>query len=143
MALEYPDIVFYPANMRRWSNAGILLAHPLRSWPNSKPALSQRFMFAGYVQYLLHNSAMPYIEAWVAIYQAENWFIGISNMHAQLFSQSLKCYEQLHFSDPVVEISDRHVFPGKTNTAIHGPHINGMGSSMTIIILTIMWKITT
>ena len=64
-----------------------------------------------------------------------------------LFSQSLKSYEHLHFSDPVVEISDRHVenmiFLGKTNTAIHDPHINGMGSSIAIIILTIMWKITT
>ena len=54
MALECPDIVFYPANMRRWPNIGLLLAHRLRSWPNSKSALSQRLMFAGYVQYLLH-----------------------------------------------------------------------------------------
>ena len=64
MALECPDIVFYPANMRRWPNIGLLLAHRLRSWPNSKSALSQRLMFAGYVQYLLHihvHSAMPYI----------------------------------------------------------------------------------
>ena len=52
-------------------------------------------MFAGYVQYLLHmyNSAMPYIEAWVAIYQLENRFIRISNisataMHAQLIFRS-------------------------------------------------------
>ena len=42
MALECPDIVFYPANMRRWPNIGLLLAHRLRSWPNSKSALSQR-----------------------------------------------------------------------------------------------------
>ena len=70
MALERPDIVFYLANMRRWPNVGLLLAHRLRSWPNSKPALSQRLMFAGYVHYLLHmyNSAMPYIVAWVVIY---------------------------------------------------------------------------
>ena len=75
MALKCPDIVFYPANMRLWPNIGLLLAHRLRSWPNSKSALSQRLMFAGYVQYLLHimqeildipaiymnNSAMPYI----------------------------------------------------------------------------------
>ena len=77
MALEYPNIVFYPANMRGWPNVGLLLAHRLRNWPNSKPALSQRFMFAGYVQYLMHmyNSAMPYIEALVSIYQVENRFI--------------------------------------------------------------------
>ena len=47
----------------------------------------------------------------------------------------------------MVDISDRHVenviFLGKTNTAIHDPHINGMGSSIAIIILTIMWKTTT
>ena len=56
-------------------------------------------------------------------------------------------YEHLHFSDPVVKIVHPHVenviFRGKTNTAIHGPHINGVGSSMAMIILTIMWKITT
>ena len=63
MALACPDIVFYPANMRRWPNIGLLFSHRLRSWPNSKSALSPRLMFAGYVQYLLHmyNSAMPYI----------------------------------------------------------------------------------
>ena len=95
MALECPDIVFYPANMRRWPNVGLLLAHRLGSWPNSKPALSQRLMFAGYVQYILHmyNSAMPYIEARVAIYQVDNRFIRISNIsatatHAQLISRS-------------------------------------------------------
>ena len=108
MALECPDIVFYPANMRRWLNVGLLLAHRLRSWPNSKPALS-------------HNIAC--------------------SAH---FPQSLKSYEHLHFPDPVVEISDRHVdnviLQGKTNTVIHGPHINGIGSSIAIIILTIMWK---
>ena len=105
-----------------------------------------------YVQYLLHmyNSAMPYIKAWVAIYQVENRFIKhFSYCYAcsAHFPQSLKSYEHLHFSDPVVEISDRHVenmiFLGKNNTAIHDPHINGMGSSIAIIVLTIMWKITT
>ena len=95
MALECPDIVYYPANMTRWPNVGLLLAHRLRSWFNSKPASSQRLMFAGYVQYLLHmyNSAMPYIEAWVAIYQVENRFIRLSNIsatakHAQLIFRS-------------------------------------------------------
>ena len=146
MALECPDIVFYPANMRCWPNVGLLLAHCLRSWHNSKPALSQRLMFVGYVQYLLHmyNSATPYIEAWVAIYQVDNRFIRISNISFSAhFLQSLKSYEHLHFSDPVVDISDRHVenviFLGKTNTAIHGPHINGMGASIVLIFLTIMW----
>ena len=33
--------------MRRWSNANLLLAHRLRRWANSKPALDQRLMFAG------------------------------------------------------------------------------------------------
>ena len=37
----------YPANMRRWLNVGLLLAHRLRRWPNSKPTLGQRLMFAG------------------------------------------------------------------------------------------------
>ena len=34
-------------NMRRWTNVGLLLAHRLRRWPNSKPMLGQRLMFAG------------------------------------------------------------------------------------------------
>ena len=59
---------------------------------------------------------------------------------------SLKSYEHLHFSNPVLKISYPHVenviFQGETSTAIHGPHINGVGSSMAIIILTIIWKIT-
>ena len=63
------------------------------------------------------------------------------------FSAVTKSYELLHFSDPVDKISDRHVedviFLGKTNTAIHGPQIKGVGSSMAIVILSIMWKITT
>ena len=99
MALECPDIVFYPANMRvrRWPNIGLLLAHRLRNWPNNKSALSQRPMFAGYVQYLLHIHVQfchaIYIEAWVAIYQVENRFIRISNIsatatHAQLIFRS-------------------------------------------------------
>ena len=43
-------------------------------------------------------------------------------------TQKLKNYEHQHFSDPVVENSHRHVenviLLGKTNTAIHGQHIN-------------------
>ena len=97
MALECPDIVLYPANMRQWPNIGLLLAHRLRSWPNSKSALSQRLMVAGYVRYLLNIhlqfSHAIYIEAWVAIYQVENRFIRISNIsatatHAQLIFRS-------------------------------------------------------
>ena len=92
MALECPDIVFYPANMRCWPNVGLLLAHRLRGWPNSKLALSQRLMFAGYVQYLLHmyNSAMPYISKLGSRFIR---FIRISNIsatatHAQLIFSS-------------------------------------------------------
>ena len=33
--------------MRRRPNVGLLLAHRLRRWPNSKPTLAQRLMFAG------------------------------------------------------------------------------------------------
>ena len=117
-------------------------------WFTVGPQVNQRCpnvsCLLGYVQYLLHmyNFAIPYrpIEACVAIYQVENRFIRISNISATAF-------DHLHFSDPVVEISDRHVenviFLGKTNTAIHGPRINSMGSSFVIIILTIRWKITT
>ena len=34
------------SNTRRWPNAGLLLAHRLRSWPSIKQALVQRFVFA-------------------------------------------------------------------------------------------------
>ena len=37
----------YPANMRFWLNVGLLLVHRLRRWPNSKPTLGQRLIFAG------------------------------------------------------------------------------------------------
>ena len=37
----------FPATMRRWPNAGSLLAHRLRRWPNTKPMLGKRLMFAG------------------------------------------------------------------------------------------------
>ena len=40
----------YPANMRCWLNAGLLLAHRLRRWTNSKPTLGQRLIFAGYTR---------------------------------------------------------------------------------------------
>ena len=37
-----------PANMKRWPNVGLLLAQRRRRWTNSKPALDQRLLFAGY-----------------------------------------------------------------------------------------------
>ena len=33
-------------NTRRWTNAGLTLAHLLRRWPNINPALFQRILFA-------------------------------------------------------------------------------------------------
>ena len=39
--------------MRRWPNVDLLLAHRPRRWPNSKPAMDQRLMFAGCVPSLL------------------------------------------------------------------------------------------
>ena len=65
IATGCPYIVFYPANMRRWPNVGLLLAHRLLSWPKSKSALSQRLMFAGYVQYFL-----AYVQFCHAIYRS-------------------------------------------------------------------------
>ena len=35
-----------PANMRRWANFGLLLAHRLRRWPKRKPTLAQRLMIS-------------------------------------------------------------------------------------------------
>ena len=36
--------------MRRWPNAGLLFAHRLRRWSNTKPMLGQCLMFAGSCQ---------------------------------------------------------------------------------------------
>ena len=38
----------YLANMRRWPNVGLLFAHRLRRWSNSKPTLDQRPVYGGY-----------------------------------------------------------------------------------------------
>ena len=38
----------YAANMRRYPNVGLLLAHRPRRWPNSKPTLGQHLIFAGF-----------------------------------------------------------------------------------------------
>ena len=35
------------ANSRRWASAGLKLVHRLRRWPNFKPTLAQRLVFAG------------------------------------------------------------------------------------------------
>ena len=45
----------YPANLIRCPNVGLLMAHRLRLWPNSKAMLAQRIMFAGY------NPAPPFL----------------------------------------------------------------------------------
>ena len=37
----------YLANTTRWPSVGLMLAHRLRRWPNIKPALGQRLVFAG------------------------------------------------------------------------------------------------
>ena len=42
--------------MIRWPNVGVLLAHRLRRWVNSKPTLTQRLMFAGKVRKCSHTS---------------------------------------------------------------------------------------
>ena len=39
----------YPANIRHWANAGLLVGQRRRRWANSKPTLAQRLMFAGIV----------------------------------------------------------------------------------------------
>ena len=36
----------YPANTRRLSNVGLMLGQRRRRWPNVKPALDKRFVFA-------------------------------------------------------------------------------------------------
>ena len=38
-----------PENMRRWTNAALMLAHRLRRWPNIKPTLVQCLMFVGFL----------------------------------------------------------------------------------------------
>ena len=47
LSQENVSTALNPANMRRWPNVGLPLAHRLRRLPNSKPTLGQRLMFAG------------------------------------------------------------------------------------------------
>ena len=42
-----PPRLHLPANTRCSSNAGLMLVHRLRRWPNIKPALDKRIVFAG------------------------------------------------------------------------------------------------
>ena len=39
----------YPADMRHWPNAGLMLVHRQRRWPNNKPALGQRRVITGHL----------------------------------------------------------------------------------------------
>ena len=41
------EMCSFPANTRRWPNAGVMLGHRLRRWPNNNPTLGQRLVFAG------------------------------------------------------------------------------------------------
>ena len=52
--------------MRRRSNVGLLLANRLRRWPNSKPTLDRRLMFAGYIQLTSMTSSLVILwsEGW-------------------------------------------------------------------------------
>ena len=43
--------------MRRRPSVGLLLVHRIRRWPNSKPTLAQRLMFAG--QWATLTISMP------------------------------------------------------------------------------------
>ena len=45
--IQYPANP-YPANTRRWPNAGLMLSHRLRRWANIRSALGQCLVFAGY-----------------------------------------------------------------------------------------------
>ena len=36
-----------PENICQQTNAGLMLVHRLRRWPNIKPTLGQRILFAG------------------------------------------------------------------------------------------------
>ena len=51
-------------NTRRWPNAGLMLAHRMRRWPSIKPALVQRFVFAG----------SQFVLWWVCL-----WFISLQH----------------------------------------------------------------
>ena len=56
--ISWPQHVVIPmhiiSNTRRWTNAGLKLAHRLRRWPNINPALVQRLVFAGTGIHALH-----------------------------------------------------------------------------------------
>ena len=39
----------FPTNTRRWANTALMLFHRSRRWPSTKPALTQRLVFARFV----------------------------------------------------------------------------------------------
>ena len=45
---DYSLIWDHPKKTRRWTNAGLMLAHRLRRWVSMKAALVQRILFAVY-----------------------------------------------------------------------------------------------
>ena len=69
MIIDYHQEITYPANTRRWTNAGLMLAHRLRRWPNISPALIQSFVstgtvcLLGYIQ--IKREALP--RCWVNV----------------------------------------------------------------------------
>ena len=48
MCHEYKIIVTQKTWKKRSSNAGIMLGHRLRRWPNITPTLDKRLMFTGH-----------------------------------------------------------------------------------------------
>ena len=66
-AAQYHPVVrefTYPANTRRSPDAGLMLVHRLRRWPNIKPASGERFVIAGYdllrdMNVLIHGLTYP------------------------------------------------------------------------------------
>ena len=55
LATGYWDVGWIPATSIRWANAGLMLAHSLRRWPNINTALGQCPVFAGICPAILNK----------------------------------------------------------------------------------------
>ena len=82
--------------MRRWPNVGLLLTHRPRRWPNSKPTMGQRFMFAGRAQIV--NSTLPHATAVELLPSKNKTFITFVQRRPNVFDVGptlYKCYKHV------------------------------------------------
>ena len=107
----YGNMVCIPANMRRWPNVGLPLAHRLRRWLNSKPTLGQRLMFAGIPDTCTGAGKTQTTRATLQqIIILIHYFLGLTYGHdSNCVKQFIKNDDGLHFW-PVIKRTQNRLF---------------------------------